>query len=111
MVIGGTDMNLVTSVLFGTTEVTPTVTATSVTFEAPTTLPTGFYTITLIYGDGMQVVSDPIAYINRDIQTYFNFEAQGMEVITAGQAAQITANQLNGTLEQPPFQTARIITI
>ena len=96
-------MNLVTSVLFGTVEVTPTVTSTSITFDAPTTLATGFYTITLIYGDGMQVVSDPIAYINRDVQTYFNFEAQGMEVVTAGQAAQITANQLNGTVAQPPF--------
>ena len=106
VVIGGTDMNLVTSVLFGTVEVTPTVTSTSITFDAPTTLATGFYTITLIYGDGMQVVSDPIAYINRDVQTYFNFEAQGMEVVTAGQAAQITANQLNGTVAQPPFPSS-----
>ena len=104
VVIGGTDMNLVTSVLFGTTTIAaPTVTPTSVTFDAPTALLTGFYTITLVYGDGMQVVSDPIAYINRDIQTYFNFEAQGMEVVTVGQAAQITTNQLNGTVPQPPF--------
>lgn len=104
VVIGGTDMNLVTSVLFGTTPITaPVVTPTSVTFDAPATLPTAFYTITLVYGDGMQVVSDPVAYINRDVQTYFNFEAQGMEVITAGVAAQVTVNQLNGTVAQPPF--------
>lgn len=107
VVIGGTDMNLVTSVLFGTTAIAaPTVTPTSVTFDAPSTLPTAFYTITLVYGDGMQVVSDPVAYINRDVQTYFNFEAQGMEVVTAGQAAQITANQLNGTVPQPPFPSS-----
>jgi len=107
VVIGGTDMNLVTSVLFGTTPIAaPTVTPTSVSFDAPASLPTGFYPITLVYGDGMQVVSDPIAYINRDVQTYFNFEAQGMEVVTVGQAAQITANQLNGTVDQPPFPSS-----
>ena len=107
VVIGGTDMNLVTSVLFGTTPIAaPVVTPTSVSFDAPASLATGFYPITLVYGDGMQVVSDPIAYINRDVQTYFNFEAQGLEVVTVGQAAQITANQLNGTVPQPPFPSS-----
>lgn len=102
--IGGTDMNLVTGVVFGPTTITDfTVTPTSITFNPPTDLPTGFYTIKLIYGDGMEVESNPVAYINADVETYFNFEAQGMEVITAGQAAQITASQLNGTVEQPPF--------
>jgi len=105
VIIGGTDMNLVTGIKFGdVTIATFTGTATSVTFDAPTTLQTGFYTITLIYGDGMQVVSDPIAYISRDVQTYFDFESQEIgTVITAGQAAQITANQYNGTVSQAPF--------
>lgn len=104
VVIGGSDMNLVTSITFGATPITTfDVTPTSVSFAPPTALPTGFYVINLIYGDGMQVSSPQVAYINRDVQTYFNFEAQGMEVITAGQAAQITANQLNGTVEQAPF--------
>ena len=105
--IGGTDMNLVTGIIFGTTPITTfEVTPTSITFNAPAELPTGFYAIKLVYGDGMEVTSDPIAYINRNVETYFNFEAQGMEVITAGQAAQITANQLNGTVAQPPFPSS-----
>ena len=102
--IGGTDMNLVTGIVFGTTVVTAfDVTPTSVSFAPPADLPTGFYAIKLIYGGALKVLSPPVAYINRDIQTYFNFEAQGMEVITTGVAAQITANQLNGTVNQPPF--------
>lgn len=106
VVISGTDMNLVTGVLFGTTVITDfTVTPTTITFTAPAALPTGFYPITLVYGEST-VVSDLVAYINRNVQTYFNFEAQGMEVITVGQAAQITANQLNGTVPQAPFPSS-----
>jgi hypothetical protein len=102
--IGGTDMNLVTGIVFGTTAITAfDVTPTSVSFAPPADLPTGFYVIKLIYGGALEVLSPSVAYINRDIQTYFNFEAQGMEVITTGVAAQITANQLNGTVNQPPF--------
>lgn len=107
VVIGGTDMNLVTAITFGGTAIaTFEVTPTSISFAPPADLPTGFYVINLVYGDGMQVASPPVAYINRDVQTYFNFEAQGMEVVTAGQAAQITANQLNGTVDQAPFPSS-----
>lgn len=107
VVIGGTDMNLVTAITFGGTAIaTFDVTPTSVSFAPPADLPTGFYVINLVYGDGMEVSSPPVAYINRDVQTYFNFEAQGMEVVTAGQAAQITANQLNGTVDQAPFPSS-----
>lgn len=102
--IGGTDMNLVTGIVFGITAIaTFDVTPTSVSFTPPADLPTGFYVIKLIYGSGMEILSPQIAYINRDIQTYFNFEAQGMEVISTGIAAQITTNKLNGTVDQPPF--------
>jgi len=101
--INGTDMNLVTAITLGTTEITGfVVTPTNISFTAPEGLPTGFYTITLKYGD-LQVVSNPIAYINRNVQVYFDFDTHGLEVVTVGQAAQVTANQLNGTVAQPPF--------
>jgi len=105
--IAGTDMNLVKAINFGGTAIaTFDVTPTSVSFAPPADLPTGFYVINLIYGEAMVVSSPQLAYINRDVETYFNFEAQGIEVVTAGQAAQIKANQLNGTVEQPPFPSS-----
>jgi hypothetical protein len=102
--IVGSDMNLVTGIIFGTTSITVfEVTPTSISFAPPADLPTNFYTIKLLYGDGLQVLSTAIPYINRDFETYFDFETQGMEVISTGSAAQVTANQLNGTTVQPPF--------
>ena len=102
--ITGSNLNLITSVLLGTQAITDyTLTPTSVTFNPPTTLASGVYTITFAYGESSQLVSGNIPYINRDIQVYFNFESHGLEVISSSNLDQVTANTLNGTLPQPSF--------
>ncbi|WP_159799644.1 IPT/TIG domain-containing protein [Flavobacterium sp. MK4S-17] len=104
--ITGQNMNLITSVLLGTTEVTDFTTAPgNLTFNPPASLASGSYAITLNYGEGEQIVSNAVPYINRDIETYFNFENHGTEVIssTSSVSSHLLVSTLNGSLPQPPF--------
>jgi hypothetical protein len=109
VVITGENMNLVTSVTLGTTAVTFTATATSLSFNPPAALASGSYTITLGYGTNQQVVSNATPYINRDVQVYFDFESHGTSVIqsTAAVESHLVENTLNdpspSPLPQAPF--------
>jgi len=100
-------MNLVTSVKLGTQDITGfTATPTTLTFNPPTTLVSGTYVITLGYGTNQQLVSPALPFINRDIQTYFDFETQGTTLFASTTAVQthLVANTLNGgSLPQVPF--------
>ncbi|MGV3459786.1 MAG: IPT/TIG domain-containing protein [Flavobacterium sp.] len=107
VIITGENMNLVTSVKLGTQDINGfTATPTTLTFAPPATLASGAYVVTLGYGQSQQLVSNAVPYINRDIQTYFDFEAQDTNIIqsTAAVESHLVAKNLNGGgLSQPPF--------
>lgn len=101
----GANMNLITGISVGGATVTlNTATETSVSFNVPSTVNTGFQDIVISYGTSGEVTQEDVAYINGQFESYIEFDAYGADAVTISSSADpLATGQLNGDVPQPPF--------
>ena len=105
VVIVGTDMNLITAISIGGDEVTlNTLSATSVSFNVPSTVATGYQDITINYGTSGVITQADVPYINGQFESYIEFDSYSAEVFAIDSRKDpLATQQINNTVEQPPF--------
>lgn len=103
--ITGTNMNLITSVTVGGAAVTlNTASETAVSFNVPSSVVTGYQDIVLNYGSSAQVGRPNVPYINGQYESYVEFDSYSADVFTIDLTKDpLATQQLNGTVDQPPF--------
>ncbi|WP_417198049.1 IPT/TIG domain-containing protein [Bizionia sp.] len=103
--IVGTDMNLITGVSVGGEDVTlNTASATSVSFNVPSGVVTGYQDIVINYGTAGEITQADVPYINGQFESYIEFDSYSEDVFVIDFSKDpLATQQLNGTVEQPPF--------
>lgn len=103
--IVGTDMNLITSVsVGGETATLNSASATSVSFNVPSGVATGYQDIIINYGASGQVLQEDVPYINGQFESYIEFDSYAEDVFVIDFSKDpLAVQQLNGAVDQPPF--------
>lgn len=103
--ITGEDMNLITSVFIAEEEVTlNSLSSTAITFNVPLAIPTGYQDISINYGSNGTLVKEDVPYINGQYENYIEFDSYSEDVFVINYTKDpLAIQQLNGTVEQPPF--------
>lgn len=103
--IVGTDMNLITGVSVGGQNVTlNTASATSVSFNIPSGVATGYQDIVVNYGTSGQLTQPNVPYINGQYESYVEFDSYAADVFVIDLSKDpLATQQLNNVVEQPPF--------
>lgn len=97
----GADMNLITGILVGGEVATlNTATATSVSFNVPAAVVTGYQDIVVQYGTSSQITQADVPYINGEYEQYFEYDSDNVGLITL--SADTTAETITD-VDQPPF--------
>ncbi|MDD7887523.1 IPT/TIG domain-containing protein [Flavivirga sp. 57AJ16] len=101
----GTDMNLITSIsVGGETVAFNTATATSVSFNVPSAVVTGYQDIVVSYSTSSKITQPSVPYINGQFESYIEFDSYTEDVFVINYSKDpLATQQLNGNVPQPPF--------
>jgi len=103
--IVGTDMNLITSITIGGQVVTyNTASSTSVSFNVPSGVATGYQDIVVNYGTSGKLTHTSVPYINGQFESYIEFDSYPADVFVIDYSKDpLATQQINNVVEQPPF--------
>lgn len=101
----GTDMNLISGISVGGENATlNSASATSVSFNVPAGVATGYQDIVVNYGTAGQLVQPNVPYINGQYESYIEFDSYPADVFVIDLSKDpLATQQLNNEVEQPPF--------
>ena len=103
--ITGDNLNLVNSLSFGGETVTfNTLSSTSLSFNIPANVATGYHDIVVDYGDSSTITQNDVPHINGQYESYIEFDAYDESVFTVDASKDpLAVQQLNGVVAQPSF--------
>jgi hypothetical protein len=105
VLIVGTDMNLITSVSVGGSTVTVnSSTPTSISFNVPGNVVTGYQDIVVNYGTNGKLTHPLVPYINGQFESYIDFDSYAEDVFVIDLSKDpLATQQLNDVVAQHPF--------
>lgn len=103
--IVGTDMNLITSVSVGGSAVTlNSNTPTSISFNVPSSVNTGYQDIVVNYGSTGKLTRPSVPYIKGQFESYIDFDSYAANVFVLDLSKDpMATQQLNDVVSQPPL--------